>query len=56
MKYLIVVAVGELVTNRRVSGVHSLTTYDERIYVFKDATGTILFSVPFDSVVYIQQE
>ncbi|BAQ11315.1 hypothetical protein OXB_2844 [Bacillus sp. OxB-1] len=55
MNYLIVVANGEMVTNRRILGVHTLTTYDERVYVFRDATGAVLFSAPFDSVVYIEQ-
>lgn len=56
MNYLIVIANGEMVTKRRISGVHSLVTYDERVYVFLDVTGAVLFSAPFDSVVYIEQE
>ncbi|MFP7199693.1 hypothetical protein SFC08_01850 [Lysinibacillus halotolerans] len=57
MNYLVVVAIanGEKVFNRKVLGVKEVTL-DNGVYIFRDYVGDLLFSAPFDSVVYVEQE
>ena len=53
MVYLIVVACGEKVSNRRVAGVKDVEIIDG-IYKLYDYSNTINFSAPADSVVYME--
>lgn len=55
MKYLVVVANGDYVTNRRVSEVEHIVI-DEGVYTLYDKENTILFSSPADSLVYLELE
>ena len=53
MAYLIVVACGDKVSNRRVTGVKDVEIVDG-IYKLYDYSNTIIFSAPADSVVYME--
>lgn len=55
MKYLVVVANGEMVTNRRIAGVERVVIADG-IYALYDRGGLLLFSSPVDSLVYLELE
>lgn len=53
MTYSIVIANGEAVNKRRVAGVKEVTII-EGIYSLFDYTGTLVFSAPADSVIYLE--
>lgn len=55
MKYLVVVANGEMVINRRITGVCHVNIEDG-IYTLRDKDGIVLFSTPTDSLVYLELE
>ncbi|WP_156520678.1 hypothetical protein [Oceanobacillus sp. Castelsardo] len=55
MKYLVVVANGDYVTNRRVSEVEYIVI-DEGVYTLYDKENKVLFSSPADSLVYLELE
>ncbi|MBN6206376.1 hypothetical protein JYK21_07915 [Ralstonia pickettii] len=55
MRYLAVVANGDIVTNRRIAEVERIVI-EEGIYILYDKEGTILFSSPTDSLVYLELE
>ncbi|MCR1833065.1 hypothetical protein NSA56_01470 [Oceanobacillus caeni] len=55
MRYLAVVANGDYVTNRRISGVEHITIA-EGVYVLYDKENKVLFSSPADSLVYLELE
>jgi len=55
LNYIIVVANGDSIIKRRIIGV-SVLNFVDGAYVFRDTTGSVLFSAPYDSVVYVEQE
>lgn len=55
MIYSVAVANGETMLNRRVLGVASVKVNDG-IYILFGKDGTVLFSSPVDSLVYLEAE
>ena len=53
MNYLIAVANGDWMTERKVIEVNSIEVRDD-VYIFYDKDGTILFSSPIDSTVSVE--
>ncbi|WP_339236886.1 hypothetical protein [Oceanobacillus sp. FSL W7-1281] len=53
MNYLIAVANGDWMTERKVIEVNSIEVRDD-VYIFYDKDGTILFSSPIDSTISVE--
>lgn len=53
MIYLVVVANGEMVTERNISGVSNVVIEND-VYILYDKDGVVVFSSPVDSTVSIE--